>query len=97
MNSTDAAQVTEAARALGLRGSVSVKQPLLDRLARLNHNAAGHGAPEHPVDLMESVILTALFQNRQLELTSEDVAMIRASCVTANCRHVVDAHGKSIR
>jgi hypothetical protein len=97
----DLRTVRGAVSALGVHGSAAAKQPLFDRLRVWSAEWRGR-ANELPALLdmsppiaIEKAIVQALFGNARFALNANDVASIRALCVTDNCRTTVDglAHG----
>jgi hypothetical protein len=89
--------VSDAARTLGQYGSPAVKAPLLDRLTRWEAEWRGKASAlefRPGVDLpvqIENAITYALLENRRIPLSADEIARIRALCVTDGCRRNVDS------
>ena len=102
LTGADARQAADAAQLLGAHGSTASKQPLVDRLTAWSAEWRGR-APDIAAmrpDLaspgrVENSIVNALFENKRFALTSDDVAKIRALCVTDQCPTNVDARVRS--
>lgn len=97
----DPTEIAIAAQALGLRGSSAAKQPLLDRLARLNKDARGPLASwplsSPAIQSIDFALAIALCQARQFTLSAGETAAARAWCVTDSCRITFDGHLKSVK
>jgi hypothetical protein len=97
----DPTEIALAAQALGVRGSSAAKQPLVDRLARLNKEARSPlGLRPFSSTAIQSIdfsLAIALCQNRQFALNADDAAAIRAMCVTDSCRITFDGHLRSAK
>jgi hypothetical protein len=99
LKDADMRGVIDAVNALGSHGSSAAMQPLLDRLATWSAEWQGRATeldltgrgPTFPSPApIENSIVHALFQNARFLLTANDVANIRALCVTDPCRTNVD-------
>jgi hypothetical protein len=105
LTGVDVHRVMEAAQVIGSHGSRAVKQPLISRLATWSAKWRGRAAElvasaaivaDRP-QLIENNVVNALFRNQQITLTRDDVATIRALCVTDGCRTDVDYRARSIK
>jgi hypothetical protein len=101
LDDKDPNEVALAAQTLGARGSSAAKQPLIDRLARLNKESRA-AVPARPLSStatqsIESALAIALCQNRQFTLTPEEASAVRATCVTDSCRITFDGHLKNVK
>lgn len=97
----DPTEVAVAAQALGVRGSIAAKQPLVDRLSRLNKEAraplTARPFSSTATQSIDFALAIALCQNRQFALNADETAAIRALCVTDSCRMTFDGHQKSVK
>jgi hypothetical protein len=96
LRTADVRKVADAALLLDRHGSSAVKQPLLDRLVQwsaewqgrateLSARSPGVGSDDPP-QMIENSVVSALFRNPRVVLTEDEVASIRALCVTDGCR-----------
>lgn len=97
LDASDIQVIADAARNLGQYGSAAVKAPLMDRLTRWEAEWRGKASAldyrpgsDSPVQI-ENAITAALLDNRRITLGADDLARIRALCVTDGCRRNVDS------
>ena len=103
-------RMTDAADALGTHGASAAKQPLLDRLGRWSEEWQGRATELEALrasrtspspEVLEQHLVYALFNDTQgvmrFGLTRNDVASIRALCVTDQCRTIVDGRASGIK
>lgn len=97
-----------AAQALQSYGSAKGKEPLLARLVRFKaesprtedppeDEAFAPGGPTNrsPASMFEGALVGALLGNDRLGLTDDDVARIRAACVSRWCRDYVEGMSRA--
>jgi hypothetical protein len=103
--SQDSDEAADAAQVLGEYGSAQVLAPLMERFGRWEAEWHGKGGelealrprPGPSPERIENALTNALFDNKQITLSTEDEARVRALCVTDSCRSNADGRMRTRR